>query len=178
MNGTQIVLLLAWLSIALVAMAVAGMIRQLRDLQRLFGGSVGLAPSQLVAQRLARSSLADLADTSSDRTAILVVGPQSRATPVVVSEFMRLAVVSSGIAFVVVSAVAGDWASSAPEGAPLRIVVDPHLIADSSIPFCPALVQLARGGHITCEPVGSAEMLRTLLLRQLDDDQAGYAKEL
>jgi hypothetical protein len=159
-------LILCWIAVAVLALGVAGLIRQVQELQRALGGAIGLAPSQLIAQRLSGSQLAHEL-RQGDRASLkvmLIVAMNSSASAIVVQEFVTLAANNRGVEFHIASSAPLDGVTlKSLEDTPIRVVVDGQLVASARIPFSPALVVMDSKQVRMVEPVGSPAALRALL---------------
>lgn len=139
---------LAWACLAVLTLAMAGMLRQLRELQAEVA-QLG-APQQ---QAFAGRRIPALAGTGP--AVLLVLDPGCSFCDTVHEPFARLAGEHPGIRFEVLSP-GQRWA-----GAPgVRSRVDPTLVTELDVPWAPALLHVASDGTVLVgQPVQSPERL-------------------
>jgi len=148
------VLVVTWLAIVVLALALAGLMRQVRDLAAAVR-SRGRSP--LVLRSDAIPSLRSTDGTS--RTVLLVVDDVCTTCHLVAPEFAALARNAVGTQFRVLSYTEGTRAWL--DGADIVVDVDEDAYRQLNVPWRPALVLVdADGTVLEAKPVGSIESLR------------------
>jgi hypothetical protein len=150
MNVMTAALVLAWVCLILLAFALAGLLRQVRDLQADLMNVGAQGPRPLLGRRISEFSGAE--------TAALVIDPGcSRCAPVVAA-FAELAPTLPGLRFRVLShREPPDW----PSTAGVRLHVDPDLYQQLDVPWSPTLLVTDHRGVVTsARPIESPAELR------------------
>jgi len=157
MSVTTAALVLAWMCLVLLAFALAGVLRQLREVQaelasmRSGGGRGGLVGRTVPA--LATGAV----------NALLVVDPGcSRCGPI----FEELISVAETAGAPPCSALSFRWAEHWPVSPAVPVRVDGELYADLDLPWSPALLVIAADGTVLrAAPLASAADLRDQIER-------------
>ncbi len=139
---------LAWACLAVLTLAMAGMLRQLRELQADVA-QLGAPPQRAITGR----RVPELAGAGS--LVLLVLDPGCSFCDTVHEPFARLAREHPGTRFEVLSP-GQRWA-----GAPgIRSRVDPKLVTELEVPWAPALLHVDSDGTVLAgQPVQSPERL-------------------
>jgi hypothetical protein len=146
---------LAWGCLAVLTLAMAGMLRQLRELQAevvALRGDQGMRPWQATVGR----RIPQLAGTSP--AVVLVLDPGCGLCDEVREPFTRLPVEYPSIRFEVLSprALRQHW-TDAPD---IRSRIDAALVAELDLPWAPALLHLAGDGTVlAAQPVAAAQQI-------------------
>jgi len=147
-NALTAALVLSWVCLAVLALAMAGILRQLRELQAEVA-QLSAPPWRAAAGR----RVAELA--GADPLVLLVLDPGCSFCDAVHEPFIRLAGEHSGIRFEVLSPRA-RWADT-PN---IRSRVDPGLVTVLDLPWAPALLHVGADGTVLAgQPVESPERL-------------------
>lgn len=147
-------LVVTWLAIVVLALALAGVIRQVRDLAHAVR-SRGRSP--LVLRSEAIPSLRSTDGTS--RTVLLVVDDVCTTCRHVAPEFAAMAKNAAGTQFRVLTYAEGTRAWL--DGAEIVVNVDEEAYRRLNVPWRPALVLVDIDGTVLeAKPVGSVESLR------------------
>jgi hypothetical protein len=143
-------LLLAWLAIALLAFALAGVMRQVLVLGRLQPDGSRAVPG---VPRPAPAALSADAETC-----VLLAEAGCRTCDAVVPEFARIGAgaVHGRRHVLLVSSLPEDWARY--QG-PLEVVVDPGLMEEFDVPALPFLYSIREGQIVRQGAIGNGEML-------------------
>ncbi len=148
------VLVVTWLAIMVLALALAGLMRQVRDLTAAVR-SRGRSPLMLRSDAI--PSLRSTDGTS--RTVLLVVDDVCTTCHLVAPEFTALARNAAGIEFRMLTYAEGTRAWL--DGADIVVDVDDEAYRRLNVPWRPALVLVdADGTVLEAKPVGSIESLR------------------
>lgn len=139
---------LAWVCLVVLTLAMAGILRQVRELQS------DVAQLAVPRQRTSSGrSMPDLAGTGP--LVLLVLDPGCSLCDAVAPPFTRLAAAHPGTRFEVLAA-RDRW----PGTAEVRSRVDPDLVAELDLPWAPALVAADPAGTVRAiQPVHSPERL-------------------
>jgi len=141
-------LVLSWGCLAVLALAMAGILRQLRELQAEVA-QLSAPPWRAAAGR----RVAELAGR--DPLVLLVLGPGCSFCDAVHEPFTRLAGEHPGTRFEVLSPRT-RWADT-PN---IRSRVDPDLVKELDLPWAPALLHVGADGTVLDgQPVSSPELL-------------------
>ena len=143
-------MVLAWICVVLLAFGLAGVLRQVRDLQ------VELAQIGGQGQRPLRGR--QVAEYAGAKTVVLVIDPACSLCIAVVGTFAEQATSTPGLRFETLSyRTSDDW----PDSAHVHRRVDERLYQRLDVPWTPALLVTDLEGVITSvRPVESPEDLR------------------
>ncbi len=148
MSALTAALVLSWGCLAVLALAMAGILRQLRELQAEVA-QLSAPPWRAAAGR----RVAQLAGT--DPLVLLVLDPGCSFCDAVHEPFTRLAGEHPGTRFEVLSPRT-RWADT-PN---IRSRVDPDLVKELDLPWAPALLHVGADGTVLDgQPVSSPELL-------------------
>ncbi|MGB9280626.1 MAG: hypothetical protein WCB57_11170 [Pseudonocardiaceae bacterium] len=148
MSALTAALVLSWGCLAVLALAMAGILRQLRELQAEVA-QLGAPPWRAAAGR----RVAGLAGAGP--LVLLVLDPGCSFCDSVHEPFTRVAGEHPGVRFEVLSPRA-RWADT-PD---IRSRVDPGLVAELDLPWAPALLHVDADGTVLAgQPVASPERL-------------------
>ncbi|MPZ66541.1 MAG: hypothetical protein GEU83_13865 [Pseudonocardiaceae bacterium] len=151
-------LVLAWVCLILLVLAMAGMLRQIRELQADVAQLTPRGRRPLVGRQL--DALAG--DTS---TVLLVLSPGCGFCEVAHRMVAEFAAAHPQIRFEALSFRAADW----PADPSLPVRVDERLFAELDVPWVPALLVVdGSGTAASARPIGSEEALREQLSELLD----------
>lgn len=146
-------LVLAWVCLILLVLAMAGMLRQIRELQADVAELTPRGRRPLVGTQL--EALA-----SGTRTVLLVLTPGCGFCEVAYRMVAEFAATRPQHRVEVLSHRAVDWFTDPS----LPVRVDERLFAELDVPWAPAvLVVDASGTVVTARPIGSEEALREQL---------------
>jgi hypothetical protein len=148
MSALTAALVLSWGCLAVLALAMAGMLRQLRELQAEVA-QLSAPPWRAAAGR----RVTELA--GADPLVLLVLDPGCSFCDAVHEPFTRLAGEHPGTRFEVLSP-RSRWADT-PN---IRSRVDPGLVTELDLPWAPALLHVGADGTVLAgQPVASPERL-------------------
>jgi hypothetical protein len=143
---------LAWCCLAILTLAMAGMLRQLRELQTevaALQAEQGMQPWRAAAGR----RLLELAGAGP--AVLLVLDPGCSLCDAVHEPFSRLASKYPGVRFEVLSPRA-RWT----EAPGIRCRVDPGIVRELDLPWAPALLHVSEDGMVLAgQPVSSPERI-------------------
>lgn len=150
MSGMAAAMVLAWICLVLLAFGLAGVLRQVRDLQ------VELAQIGGHEQRSLRGR--QIAEVAGATTAVLVIDPACSLCTTVADTFAELATSTPGLRFETLSyRTSDDW----PDSEHVRRRVDERLYQRLDVPWTPALLVTDLEGVITSAgPIDSPADLR------------------
>ncbi len=150
-------LVLAWVCLILLVLAMAGMLRQIRELQADVAQLSPRGRRPVVGQQVAALA----ADTS---TVLLVLTPGCGFCEVAYRMVAELAGAHPSVRFEALSHRAPDW----PTRPELSVRVDERLFAELDVPWAPALLVVDPSGTVvSARPIGSEEALREQLAELL-----------
>lgn len=148
---------LAWIAIVLVALAVAGLIRQVRELRAVVLEGFGAA-------FLTGAAPAPLHPAPGRRRALVLVVESVAAEPELIGAFAARARGEAGRTDAKLLSVDGRVDGPVPDG--LTVVADPQAARLLRLPWHPAVVQIAQDGTIEdAAPAGSPSALDDALDR-------------
>lgn len=151
-------LVLAWVCLILLVLAMAGMLRQIRELQADVAQLTPRGRRPVVGRQLDA-----LAGNTS--TVLLVLSPGCGFCEVAQRMVAEVAAAHPATRFEALSFRAADW--TANPSLPVR--VDERLFAELDVPWVPALlVADASGTVVSARPIGSEEALQEQLSELLD----------
>lgn len=154
MSFLAAVLVVTWLAIVVLALALAGVIRQVRGLADAVR-SPGRSPVVLRSDAIPNLRSTD----GTSRTVLLVVDDVCATCRLVAPEFTALARNAAGTEFRVLTYAEGTRAWL--DGAEIVVDVDEEAYRRLNVPWRPALVFVdADGTVLEAKPVGSIESLR------------------
>ncbi|MQA15822.1 MAG: hypothetical protein GEV09_17190 [Pseudonocardiaceae bacterium] len=158
MNVTTAALVLAWICLVLLVLAMAGLLRQIRELQADVAGLSPRGRRPVVGRQV--SALA-----GNTRTVLLVLSPGCPFCQVAYRMIAEAAEAHPEIRFEALAFRAAGWDTS--PAVPLR--VDEQLFADLDVPWAPALLAVDPSGIVvSARPVGSVDALTEQLRDLLD----------
>jgi hypothetical protein len=157
MSALTAALVLSWGCLAVLALAMAGILRQLRELQAEVA-QLSAPPWRAAAGR----RVAELA--GAEPLVLLVLDPGCSFCDAVHAPFTRLAGEHRGTRFEVLSPRT-RWAD-APN---IRSRVDPDLVRELDLPWAPALLHVSADGTVLAgQPIPSPELLDEQVTRLLN----------
>ncbi len=146
-------LVLAWVCLILLVLAMAGMLRQIRELQADVAELTPRGRRPMVGRQLGA-----LAGETS--TVLLMLSPGCGFCEVAYRMVADLAGSHPQTRFEALSYRAADW----PTKPSLPVRVDERLFAELDVPWAPALLVVDRSGTVvSARPIGSEEALRDQL---------------
>jgi hypothetical protein len=150
-------LALAWVAIAVVALAVAGLIREVRELRAVLVDGFGVS-------FLTGEVPPALRPAAGKTDAIVLAAEQGTVSPDLLAAFAGAARAAAGSDFKV---LVGDIRFKAePSPAGVTAVADPRAFQCLRLPWYPALVHVGADGALSdAAPVGSVEALEHTLRR-------------
>lgn len=152
-------LVLAWLVIAVLALAMAGMLRQLRDVQRVLRAARPGEDRAVAAPESVRPGVGE------DLALILLASEHCAVCDMVAPAFAMVAATArDGVGFVLLAAdpAEAERIGAHVDPARVRVVGDPVAYHRIDPGWLPALVLIDTDGlGLAAEPVGSAEALTT-----------------
>lgn len=156
-------LVLAWICLILLVLAMAGMLRQIRELQADVAELTPRGRRPVVGRQL--EALA-----TDGGTVLLVLTPGCGLCEVAYRMVAELAAAHRETHFEALSFRDVDWSTDPP----LPVQVDEALFAELDVPWAPALLVVDSSGTVvTARPIGSEEALREQL-----DELLGIAEPL
>jgi hypothetical protein len=155
MSATTAAVVLAWMALLVLAFALAGTLKQLRDVQAALV-ELGARVGRSVAPRQLRPSSADR------RAAVLLVDRNCAVCPEVLAEFLRLAPeVATRVDATVLSHADDERWEAVRRADAVRLVVDRAAYHQLDPGWRPAVLSIdAQGSVRSAIPAGSGEALR------------------
>lgn len=172
MSVLTAVVVLAWGCLTVLTLAMAGMLRQLRELQTEVS-QLRVEPGTQPWRATMGRRLAELADMGP--LVLLVLDPGCSLCEAVHEPFARLADEHPAVRFEVLSPRVHRTRQHSADAASIRSRVDPQLVAELDLPWAPALLHASHDGTVlAAQPVTSAErvgeqvaaLLSTAIIRQ------------